>query len=59
MFLVEKTRSKFTDYDRRTADNKSVIGRENDKVKEDALAHLSDQLLFISERIYNSWKENK
>lgn len=34
--------------------------RENDKVKEDALAHLSDQLLVLSERIYNnSWKENK
>ena len=25
--------------------------RENDKVKEDALAHLSDQLLILSERI--------
>jgi hypothetical protein len=25
--------------------------RENDKVKEDALAHLSDQLLVVSERI--------
>jgi hypothetical protein len=25
--------------------------RENDKVKEDALAHLSDQLLVLSERI--------
>jgi hypothetical protein len=28
--------------------------RENDKVKEDALAHLSDQLLVLNERIYNS-----
>ena len=25
--------------------------RENDKVKEDALSHLSDQLLVLSERI--------
>ena len=25
--------------------------RENDKVKEDALAHLSDQLLVLSERM--------
>jgi hypothetical protein len=25
--------------------------KENDKVKEDALAHLSDQLLVLSERI--------
>ena len=25
--------------------------RENDKIKEDALAHLSDQLLVLSERI--------
>ena len=25
--------------------------RENDKVKEDAMAHLSDQLLALSERI--------
>jgi hypothetical protein len=25
--------------------------RENDKVKEDALAHLSDQLLVLSERL--------
>ncbi len=32
--------------------------RENDKVKEDALAHLSDQLLVFSEE-YNNWKENK
>jgi hypothetical protein len=32
--------------------------RENDKVKEDALAHLSDQLLVLSEE-YNIWKENK
>jgi hypothetical protein len=30
--------------------------RENDKVKEDSLAHLSDQLLVLSEGI---WKENK
>ncbi|HEX2408670.1 MAG TPA: hypothetical protein VHJ38_15825 [Nitrososphaeraceae archaeon] len=28
--------------------------RENDKLKEDALAHISDQLLVLSERIYNS-----
>jgi hypothetical protein len=28
--------------------------RENDKVKEDALAHSSDQLLVLNERIYNS-----
>ena len=26
--------------------------RENDKVKEDALVHLSDQLLVLSERIH-------
>jgi hypothetical protein len=35
----------------------SII-RENDKVKEDdALAHLSDQLLVLIERIYNIEKE--
>ncbi len=28
--------------------------RENNKVKEDALAHLLDQLLVLNERIYNS-----
>ena len=28
--------------------------RENDKVKEDALAHLSDQLLVLSERIHTT-----
>jgi hypothetical protein len=28
--------------------------RENDKVKEDALAHLSNQLLVLSERIYTT-----
>ncbi|HET9806627.1 MAG TPA: hypothetical protein VFP49_06945 [Nitrososphaeraceae archaeon] len=39
--------------DLRTSNNKSVIIRENYKVKkEDALAHLlSDQLLVLSERI--------
>jgi hypothetical protein len=30
--------------------NNLIIG-ENDRVKEDALAHLSDQLLILSERI--------
>jgi hypothetical protein len=30
-----------------------------DKVKENALVHLSDRLLVLSERIYNSWKDNK
>ena len=34
--------------------------KEKDKVKEDdAFTHLSDQLLVLSERIYNNWKENK
>ena len=28
-----------------------IIVRENDKVKEDTLAHLSDQLLVLNERI--------
>ena len=30
--------------------------RENDKLKEDALAHLSDQLLVLSERIQQDRK---
>jgi|GEM_PF-2908492 len=37
--------------DRRITNNKLIIERENDKVKEDALTHMSDQLLVFSERI--------
>ena len=33
--------------------------RHNDKVKEDALAHLSDQLLFLSERIQQLERNQK
>ena len=34
----------------KTTIDKSIL-RENDKVKEDTLAHLSDQLLVLNERI--------
>ena len=48
--IIEKTRSSFTNKNEELQIiNQSL--RNNDKVKEDALAHLSDQLLFLTERI--------